>query len=389
MKKLAVFAALLLSGGCAEKRVAASNREVTPVRAYQVDWSEFSTDERYAAVTEPETQLDLAFRTAGVVMLIYRTNGRALEPGDRVPAGAVLAQLRVLEYQARAQQANAQVADARAGRSVAEANVREAEAGFTQSQADFDRAKALFDVQAMTRADLDAARARFDASDAKLKAARTAIASYDARIHAASAVSNESRVPLSDTTIRAPFAAVIVARRVEQGSTVGSGTAAYTVADLRRVKLSFAVSDKSLAQFSAGTKVRVIVDSLPGKTFSGTVLAMAAESDPSNRLFRATADIDNPTGLLRAGLVASVMRAVPGETRELAVPVRAIRRLSSQGDDFGVLVIKDSTVEVRKVTLGPTLGSLIAVRQGVSAGEMVAEDAGVRISTGDSVQVVR
>jgi multidrug efflux pump subunit AcrA (membrane-fusion protein) len=113
---LAAMPLLFWANGCGTKEVAASTREPLSVRAYKVDWREFSEERRYTAVTEPAAQLDLAFRTAGVVTALYQTGGRALEPGDRVPAGAVLAQLRVTEYQARTQAAEAQLADVQAGK---------------------------------------------------------------------------------------------------------------------------------------------------------------------------------------------------------------------------------------------------------------------------------
>jgi RND family efflux transporter MFP subunit len=385
---LAALPLVFMSAACSEKKVAASTRERIPVRVYRVSWAQFTNEQRYAATTEPATQLDLAFQTAGVVTSIYRTGGRALEPGDRVPAGAVLAQLRVAEYQARSQQADAQLADAQAGRVAADASVREAQAAMTQAQSDLERSNALFEVAAMTRADLDAVRARHDAAEARLAAARTNIESFDARINAAAASRNESRVPLSDTTIRATFPAVVVARKVEQGGSVVSGTVAYTLADLRSVKLTFGVTDRALAQFAAGTKIRVDIDALPGGNFSGRVLAIAPEADPSDRLFRATAAVENSAGSLKAGMVASVTRTVADETRELGVPLRSIRRLSDEGGDFGVLVIHNETAQIRKVTLGPTLGAMIAVRSGLEAGDLVAEDAGTQVRPGDPVQPI-
>jgi membrane fusion protein (multidrug efflux system) len=133
----------------------------------------------------------------------------------------------------------------------------------------------------------------------------------------------------------------------------------------------------------------VDIDALPGGNFSGRVLAIAPEADPMDRLFRATAAVENSSGSLRAGMVASVTRTVADETRELGVPLRAIRRLSDEGGDFGVLVIDNETAQLRKVTLGPTLGAMIAVHAGLEDGDLVAEDAGTQIRAGDLVRIMR
>jgi RND family efflux transporter MFP subunit len=380
---------LFWNTGCGTKKVAAATREPLSVRAYKVDWREFSEARRYAAVTEPAAQLDLAFRTAGVVTALYQTGGRALEPGDHVPAGAVLAQLRVTEYQARTQAAEAQLADVQAGKAASEASVRDAESAATQAKQDFDRAQALFSVQALTRADLDAVRARHDSADARLDAARRSVNSYSSRIESAIASHEESQVPLSDTTIRAPFDGVIVSRAVERGSSVATGAVAYTLANLHTVKLGFGITDTTLAEFAPGTKLRVTVDALPGRSFNGQILAVSSEADRVNRLFRVTAAVANSAGQLKAGMVASVTRSMPERTQALAIPLRAVRRVSDQSDDFAALVIVNGTVEIRKVALGPSLGEVIAVRSGLQAGDLVAEDAGMRILPGDPVRVIR
>ncbi|HEY1948281.1 MAG TPA: efflux RND transporter periplasmic adaptor subunit [Bryobacteraceae bacterium] len=386
---LAAMPLLFWSSGCGTKEVAASTREPLSVRAYKVDWHEFSEERRYAAVTEPAAQLDLAFRTAGVVTALYQTGGRGLEPGDRVPAGAVLAQLRVTEYQARTQAAEAQLADVQAGKAASEASVHEAEAAATQANQDFERAQALFAVQALTRADLDAVRARRDAADARLDAARRGVNSYSSRIESAIASHEESKVPLSDTTIRAPFDGVVVSRAIERGSSVAAGAVAYTLVDLRTIKLGFGITDTTLSQFAPGSKVRVTVDALPGQSFNGQILAVSPEADRVNRLFRATAAVANGQGLLKAGMVASVTRSLPEKTQALAIPLRAVRRLSDRSDDFAALVIANGTLQIRKVTLGSSLGDMIAVRSGLQVGDLVAEDAGMRITPGDPIRVIR
>ena len=375
--------------GCGTGKAAAPTRDPLAVRAYKVDWREFADERRYAAITEPQAQLDLAFRTAGVVTALYETGGRALEPGDRVPAGAVLAQLRVTEYQARSQAAEAQLADAQAGKAASDAGVLEAEAAFTQAKQDFERAQALYTVKALTRADLDAVRARHDAAGARLDAARRNVNSYSSRIESAAASRDESRVPLSDTTIGAPFAGVVVARSIERGSSVAAGAVAYTLADLRTIKLGFGIADTALGAFAPGTRVRVTVDALPGQIFNGQILAVSPAADRVNRLFRATAAVANGAGQLKAGMVASVTRSLPEKTLALAIPLRAIRRLSDRSDDFAALVIAGGTVQVRQVTLGPALGEVIAVRSGLQPGDLVAEDAGMRILPGDPVRVIR
>ncbi len=385
---IAALPLALLNTGCSSQSVsAAAHQEPIPVRVYRAETIDFTEEQRYAATTEPMAQLDLAFRAAGAVTSLYLVEGRPLEPGDAVRAGAVLAQLRATEYEARVDSAEAQLADAQAARVSATAQVREAQAAATQADADLKRAEALYKAEAMTRAELDSVRARAESAQARLTAARSNVEGFDARIRAANAAREESRVPLGDTTLTAPFPAVVVARRVERGSSVTAGSIAYTLADLRQVKVSFGVPDVALRRFPVGSTIRMNVDALPGERYAGRVIGVAPAADTATRLFRVQALAANPGGQLKAGMVASVVLDTPVQRPMLAVPLRAIRRLG-EGESFAVLTAEGGTLHSRAVTLGPTQGALIGISSGIESGELVVEDAGMRLNAGDRVRIV-
>lgn len=379
--------ALLNTSCTSQSASAAADHEPVPVHVYRAETINFTEEQRYAATTEPVAQLDLAFLAAGTVTSLYLVKGRPLEPGDAVPAGAVLAQLRATEYEARVHSAEAQLADAQAARASATAQVREAQAAVTQTDADLKRAEALYKAEAMTRAEFDSVHARAESAQARLTAARTNVEGFEARIRAAYAAQEESRVPLGDTTLTAPFPGVVVARRVERGSSVAAGTIAYTLADLRQIKVSFGVPDVALRRFPVGGTVRVNVDALPGERYSGRVIGVAPSADPATRLFRVQALVTSPGGQLKAGMVASVVMDTPAQRPILAVPLRAIRRLG-EGEGFAVLTAEGGTLQSRAVTLGPTQGVLIGISSGIKSGELVVEDAGMRLNAGDRVRVI-
>ncbi len=385
---IAALPLALLNTACTSQNAsAAANREPVPVRVYRAETIGFTEEQRYAATTEPMAQLDLAFRSGGAVAALYLVKGRPLEAGDAVPAGTVLAQLRATEYEARVHSAEAQLADAQAARASAAAQVREAQASATQADADLKRAQALYKAEAMTRAEFDRVRALADSAQARLTAAQTNIEGFDARIRAASAAREESRVPLADTTLTAPFPAVVVARRVELGSSVAAGAVAYTLADLRQVKVSFGVPDVALRRFPVGITIRVNVDALPGQRYAGRVIAVAPAADPATRLFRVQAVVANPAGFLKGGMVASIAVDTREQHPMPAVPLRAIRRLG-EGEQFAVLTAEGGALHSRAVTLGPTQGVLIGISSGIEAGDMVVEDAGMRLNAGDRVLIV-
>lgn len=379
----------LVAGGCGSKAAEAPKpAEATPVRAHIVAPVVFEDTLTYSAITEPVAMVDLAFRAGGEVASLYQQGARPLEPGDAVPAGAVLATLRVTEFQARVRTAEAQIGDAMAAKRTAEAQMREAQAAVVQADADLKRGEGLFAGQAMTRSDLDALRARADGARARLEAARANVGGFEARIQAASASRDESAVPLGDTKLVAPFAGVVVARRVERGSTVAAGVVAYTLADLRQVKVSFGVPDVALRSFPAGASVKVRFEALPEQTFVGRVVAVAPVADGATRLFRVQSVIANAGLKVKAGMVGSVLLDQAEKQELLAVPLRAVRRLP-EGESFAVMAVVGEQLQSRVVTLGPTEGSMIAIRSGLKAGEQIVADGGARLRAGDRVRVVQ
>lgn len=381
---LFVVGALLLAG-CGEKKVAADTKAAaTPVEAYRVVSMPFVEEISYATLTEPAAQVELAFRTGGEVTSLHRVGGQLLEPGDAVAAGTVLASLRVTEYQARLRAAEAQVGDMLAAKGSAEAQLAEAKASLVQAEADLRRGEALFAAQAMTRAELDGVKARAEGGRARVDAARRNVDGFEARINSARAARDESTVPLDDTKLLAPFDAVVVARRIEKGSTVAAGTVAYVLADMRQVKVTFGVPDVALGQFGVGAAVKARFEALPEQVFTSRVTAVAPVADAATRLFRVQGMIANPGVKVKAGMVGSVTLESAPRKDLPAVPLRAVRR--GEAGAFAVMTIANNKLVARQVTLGPTQGTMVGIATGLAAGEVIVADGAPRLKAGDEVR---
>ena len=123
---------------------------------------------RFSAVVTPDSQVPLAFRIPGYVISLKQVRGqdgrmRDIAEGDRVSAGAVLAQIRSTEYQDKVHQNDFQV--------------KAEEAAAEKAKLDFDRASRLFASDSITKPEFDAARAQYDSTQAKVRAAQAQTAS--------------------------------------------------------------------------------------------------------------------------------------------------------------------------------------------------------------------
>jgi RND family efflux transporter MFP subunit len=177
-----------LVSGCSAPEASAP-KPLPPVKTQTVAEMEPASSVRYSASIEAFEQVPLAFKASGYVEYVLRRTGadgknRALQPGDRITRGTVLARVQEHDYRDRVNQSRARVA--------------EAEAAVTKARLDLERARTLFQSDSLTKPELDAAQASFDATDARVTAAR-------ADIELASSA-------LRDTALVSPASGVILER---------------------------------------------------------------------------------------------------------------------------------------------------------------------------------
>ena len=389
-----VLAAFSLMAGCSQKEAVVVAKSLTPVRAFVVKTTAAAPEMRYAGSLEPNTQVTLSFRAPGAIEAIHHVRGvdgrpRAVETGDCLPAGTVLARIRKTEFEARTNAAQAQIGDAQASRAAAMAQVDEAQAALAHAELDWGRAQKLLAGAAMTRAEADAAQARLDAARSRVEAARAQVRAVDAKIAAAGAVAAESQVGLGDTLLTAPFAACVVSRQAERGAFAQPGAPAFVLADLNRVKVVFHVPDTELARLKPGARVEATIEALANREIAATVQSIAPAADPVTRNFRVEAIAPNPGRELRAGLIASVRLPATAATAapELTVPVSAIVRGSGDAA-FAVFTIDGNTLRRQPVTLGATRGNEVVITAGLTAGQRVVREGVAALVEGETVQVL-
>src|SRR5262245_33537885 len=173
--------------------------------------------------------------------------GLPYEEGQWVPAGAVVVRL----------------ADA-----AVRATVAAADAGVRAAESDLDRTTALLERGAATPRELEQMTAVASAARAQLTAARDS---------------------LSYSTLRAPFAGRVAARRVSAGGVVSPGLPLIEIEGEGGLELLATVESGMAAALRPGLRVRALVDGQPGP-LTATVTAVAPAGDPTTHRFELKAD---------------------------------------------------------------------------------------------------
>ena len=415
---ITALALIALTIGCKTK---AQEKTVKPVKVKTVETHSGTSSVRYSASIRPSAQVEVSFKVGGYVETIKSAEGRHIQAGDIVMKGAVLAQLRMSDYAAKVNEAKSQTGEARSTLDTNNAQLKEAisavetsraqlkdsEAALTRARLDFERAEALFATQSITKPDYDAAKERFEVNKAKFEAAKAQLAVAEAKVNTArfqigvaesrvkttEATVYTASIPLGDAQLRAPLSAVVIERKVEIGQLVSTGTPAFVLADLSSVKAAFGVPDLTLQNFKPGDTLTMTTDAVPGTEFTGHISRISPAADQSSRVFDVEVTIPNPQGLLKPGMIASMVVNESGVSTQVpVVPLTSITRSKTDPNAYAVLVIEETAgkhiARLRNVTLGESYGNSVVVNSGVKAGEIVVTTGITQVADGEEVRVM-
>jgi membrane fusion protein, multidrug efflux system len=279
------------------------------------------------------------------------------EPGQRVPAGAVIARLDATAIRDQALSGQASVATA--------------ENAYEIAKRELQRAEALEKAGAIATRDLERAR------NGEL-GARTQLAN-------ARAMNSSAQSQLAKTQLRAPFAGVISARQVNAGDVVSPGKEVFTVVDPTTLRLEASVPAEALAHVRVGLPVEFTVAGYANQRFTGRVSRVNPTADPSTRQVRIIATIPNSGqalvgGLFAEGRVASETRTAP------TVPINAV---DERGVRPSVMRIKNGKVERVEIELGlrDMQTEMVEARSGITPGDTILLGTARGLTPGTAVRV--
>lgn len=233
-------------------------------------------------------EVELSFRQPG------RMVSMALDEGDVVTVGTVMARLDAQPYreklaavQAELRAAEADLDKLRSGNrpqeiAQAQERVSQTQATYREAERNFRRQSTLLGPGASSQRTVDAARATHDRASADLASAKAAlslakdgfrsedIAAGVARVAVAEAALAQARTALADTELVAPSDGIVIVRVREPGSMVASSTPVYSLSLSDPVYVRAYVSEPDLGRIAPGVSVRVHTDS-SDKVYHGQI----------------------------------------------------------------------------------------------------------------------
>lgn len=244
--------------------------------------------------------------------------GLSVREGDTVQAGQVIARIEPSEFEARLRQARLQADAARAQIDIA--------------QRQYDNNQALVNQGFISRTALDT-------SLANLNAAR-------ASFEAAGAAADVARKSMTDTVLRAPMSGLIAQRLAQPGERVAVDTRIVEIVDLSRMEIEAALSAADTVGVRVGQQALLQVEGQP-EPVTARVARINPSTQAGSRSVLVYLQLKSLPGL-RQGLFAQGTLGTE-KLRALAVPLPLVRNDKPQPY---VQVVENQRVRHVSVTLG-------------------------------------
>lgn len=341
-----------LTGKTPEKTAAITSDMITrPVQVQVVRLSPLNQPKLLVGTLRARVETDQGFRVAGKIAR------RAVQAGDRVKAGALLASL--------------DNADFRLSRESAEAELEAARSALRQAELELDRINELRRKGWSTEQNADRQKATRDEAVGRMKRA-------------------ERQVELTTNTqsyaeLRAEADGIVISVPVETGQVVAAGQTVVRIArdGDREALVALPEQDLTLARQS---RAEAELWSAPGKRFTAGLRELSPNADPGTRTFAARFRLEGLPADAPLGMTATVSLLPPEQQDVARIPLSA---LLNEGQGTEVFVVDASGELVRrKVAVASMDARQAVVTSGLAEGDKVVTLGVHTLRAGQKVRVL-
>jgi multidrug efflux system membrane fusion protein len=335
------LAAALLLSACSKP--APPEAPVRSVKVMTIGMGPLQSSVEFAGEVRARVESRLGFRVAG------KLSQRAVQLGEHVKTGQLLAQLDAQDYRLAADAARAQLAVAASNRD--------------QAAADFKRFKELKDQNFISGTALKAAQAQYDQARAQL-----------------ASQGNQTDY----TRLTADASGVVTAVEAEQGQVLSAGTPVVRIAQDGLRDVVFSVPEDKVAAIKVGSPVAVRVWAAT-TTWQGVVREVAASADPVTRTFAVKVALGADASPALGSTVSVVPQALSqAGASAITVPTNAL--LQQSGKTLVWLLDPASmTVKAQPVEVLTADGNQVVIASGLTPGMQVVTSGVHVLSAGQQV----
>jgi membrane fusion protein, multidrug efflux system len=266
-----------------------------------------------------------------------------------------------------------------------------------QAQLDEARAKKAHDDAQLANARLNLDRdtalvAKDYATQQTVDTEKALVAQLEASVRGDRAAIENAQTQLGYTTIASPLDGRTGMRLIDRGNIVHASDPGglVLITQVHPIALVFSLSEDHLDEIISAMRkepLKVFAYSRDDRTkvAEGTLTLVDNQIDTSTGMARLKAVFNNDDDALWPGEFVHAHLKIEERDNAVIVPAEAVQR---GPDNLYVYVVRsNSTVEQRRVTVGPTQDGVTVVDKGVLAGERIVTDGQFKLKPGAKVSV--
>ncbi|MCW8328959.1 efflux RND transporter periplasmic adaptor subunit [Photobacterium sp. SDRW27] len=233
-----------------------------------------------ALVCQPVWAVDLIGHTKSkhplnvVSEISGKVESAAIETGERVALGAILASVKAqdFELEVRTQKANLELA----------------KADLKIKQSLYERYQELRKKNSLSQNELDIAETDYDSAKATVTLAQIEL--------------KKAKLDLENTRINASIEGYVVNRAVESGTWVNQGDLLYQIVNIDRLNVRLLASEFDIGELHVGQAIEVWSEANPQHKVRSTIKRIGVEIDPQSVAYPVEVEIDNLQHLFKPGM---------------------------------------------------------------------------------------
>lgn len=187
------------------------------------------------------------------------------------------------------------------------------------------------------------------------------------------------------TTITAPIDGVVSERMVKVGNTIAANTPVFRITDLDPLVAYLHVPEREFSKLAPGQQAELAIDAIPGKRYTADVVRISPVVDAGTGTFKVTLEVEDPAGEIKPGMFGRVGIVYDRRPDSLLVP-----RVAVMEDEAGdsVFVVRDGEVERRRVETGFVWRDELQIAAGLDDDERVVTVGQAGLRDGARVEVI-
>ncbi|WP_066220521.1 efflux RND transporter periplasmic adaptor subunit [Formosa haliotis] len=334
--KIFIVTLLLSIYSCKSKEEDHPTEKPIAVNVLKIVKNDVSNAISLSGNVEANTTLRLGFMVAGKVNYI------AINEGESIKKGTLLASLDDSDYQIGLKAANGKLLEV---------------------QDKYNRLKIMHDRNSLSDADFVQVEAGLQQAEAN------------------KAINAKN---ISHTKLYAPMSGVLLKKGVSEGEVIDKGLPIFGLGDIDRVKINAAVPGDEINLIKINQPAQVTIYALDS-IYNGKVIEVGLAAEAKTRTYNAKIEIDNPNHKILPGMIAQIEIQSNSKQQKLLVPGHAI--LKGTDNKSYVFVVDHTTNKVfkRDISIGKLHKNNIEITSGISEGEIIVTSGIQKLQDGTPV----